>query len=145
MKHSFWEGSNYIVAKPVGNDVKIGQVVVLDWVSLEKDNPLHKYAQPAFFKVLDVESGRHKMKIECLYGGETLEVETTWFYDLKVWVNHVRRFSEGLQRDFGKEIQTLITQRDILKDVLSNAGVRVLTKEQAASIGLIDSKKPYNW
>lgn len=132
---------------------RVGMVVVLDYVSLPKDDPFAKYQQPAFFTIVEdlspedrfngvyvlrdsegnlVRDELPKGRFESTIASYLAEVSVWW-----AWVA-ARNAQSIARRD--ATINDLSIRCSVLKEVMQNQGVRVVTEEQAKTLGIGNPK-----
>lgn len=136
---------------------RVGMMVVLDHVSLSKDDPFAKYQQPAFFTIVEdltPEERCHPLRV-LLNGDYILQDQegnrirtvtnpegrfgtnvASYLSEVSVWsawmaTSHAKAIST---RD--SQIHDLAVRVAVLKEVMQNQGVRVVTTEQAKTLGI---------
>jgi len=115
---------------------RVGQAVVLTFVTLGKDHPLARYAQPHVFTINGEEDGCYLL----LDGnGRTIlakESDGQWLCDATEWVQwEAGRQTEKIRRK-NNRIALLEAHLELLKGVLVRQGVRVVSAEEAAKLGI---------
>lgn len=134
------------------NKGKKGDVVVLDGIVLDKieDNPLYGYDQPAFFTITGTkwDSDTSREDKDMLYvlrdmSGKEFSVNGSgycgcgwWLVKLDDWAkSKIGKYEEILEYE-REQKEKLKHQIEILKDILTNQGIRIVKENQAKELGL---------
>lgn len=122
----------------------VGMMVVLDHVHLGDRDPLSKYPQPAFFTITQAPPSETPGSDAYYVLRDTSghEVSTkghstaNYLYKVDEW--HDWRAGQA-EQDHAHQVRTISTLRDrleLLKEIMASQGVRVITSEQAAALGI---------
>jgi hypothetical protein len=123
---------------------KVGEMVVLDHVSLGGVGPFAKYQQPAFFVIESVDQDPHP-GIKTSYTlrdtqGVVVDTKGTdihWFLmRVTQWDRWRSDREEQTRTDQTRKIATLRDRVELLKEIMEKQGVRVITTEQAQTLGI---------
>jgi len=128
---------------PISDKGYIGQMVVLDHVTYDKDHELSKYPQPYAFtivrKVLG-KSGYYVVKdqedVEIIVKDIYKGARELYMYDLHEWLIWN---SQNTKSKLGKKddkIKKLEDHLDLLKRILTDQGFRVISETQAKKLGI---------
>lgn len=121
---------------PLYDKVRIGRAVVLTFVSLGEDHPLFQYSQPAVFVVRN----RSRMTLTLLdHMDQEVVVPLSVagdLFDAHEWAqwNRGREVEKVTRKD--AKIKSLEGNVDLLSDILTKQGVRVITREDAERLGI---------
>lgn len=125
---------------------KVADVVVLDNVTLDKSegSPLSDYIQPAFFTIVELHFSNDCRDTITSYlirdsDGAEFDVSSRYGWYLVRLVDWVEN-KEQLRRETIKHKENKIIQLqyqlDILKEILTNQGIRIVKESQAKELGL---------
>lgn len=123
---------------------RVGMIVVLDHVSLGKEHPFAKYAQPAFFTIVEDWTPEERFNgVYVLHDSEgtvILPEETSniasYLTEVSVWAAWKAATTAEAIATRDDRIHNLLVREGVLKEVMQNQGVRVVTTEQAKTLGL---------
>lgn len=128
---------------PISDKGYIGQIVVLDHVTYDKDHELSKYSQPYAFTIVEKipgESGYYVMKdqdgVEIIVKDTYKGASEIYMYDLHEWLIWN---SQNTKSKLGKKddkIKKLEDHLDLLKRILTDQGFRVISETQAKKLGI---------
>jgi hypothetical protein len=129
--------------KAIYDKGKVADVVVLDNVALDKtkDNPLSNYVQPAFFTIVGIDCRDYKDRSYLLRDMAGMEFNIDpeygwWLVKLEDWYKNKQQvYSESIKRKENK-IDKLNNQIEILKEILTNQGIRIVTEVQVRELGI---------
>jgi hypothetical protein len=136
----FYKQGKKVEVKPIFNNGRVGQIIVLTNVSLDPEFTLSRYAQPSFFVIREIkEDGYLITDDEGI--SRNLSFRTAWFiYPAKEWTSwNMEREQEELRKKEG-HIKTLTGKLELLKGILIAQGMRYVTKEQAKQFDLDEIK-----
>lgn len=115
-----------------------GDIVVLDNVALS-ESELSSYAQPAFFTIVEVKCGSDVVYVlKDMFGKEfTAGIDDGWWLvELTAWVKNKEKYhTDMLDREHLK-VERLSHQIEILKDILINQGIRIVSEKQLKDLGI---------
>lgn len=118
---------------------KLGQMVVLDSVGLGSNSPLAQYEQPAFFTIKDVVTTSEGITytLEDPKGNVVNAGSSSyWLTALPEWQAYTKDRDAKEKARNEETLKTLRDQLHVLKEVMSSQGLRVVTSEQADTLGL---------
>ena len=130
------------------NKGKKGDIVVLDNVTLSSDGdkPLSKYHQPAFFMIIEVKWGSDKSRDDkdMMYvlkdtSGSEFTVGANcgwWLVRLDDWAKFKEEKHAEILEYEREQKEKLKYQIEILRDILTNQGIRIVKESQAKELGL---------
>lgn len=128
---------------PICDKGYIGQTVVLDHVTYDKDHKLSKYPQPYAFTIMRKvlgKSGYYVVKdqkdVEITVKDTYRGASELYMYDLHEWLIWN---SENTKSKLGKKddkIKKLEDRLELLKEILTNQGFRVISETQAKELGI---------
>lgn len=130
---------------------KVGMVVVLDHVHLSSDSPFAGYKQPAFFTI--VEDRTPETRFQGVYllrdsagnlipsqeGSDTDKCSgsiSSYLIEVTEWLRWRDENTTKAIATRDAAIRDLKAKLSVLKEVMENQGVRVVTQEQAKVLGI---------
>lgn len=122
----------------------VGMMVVLDHVHLSEEGPCGKYVQPAFFTIVEAPesnaSGFNTSYVLRDTAGRLVDTKgsSTSCYLSKVedWADWRAAQAEEARVSNARTIDTLRDRVGLLKSILVEQGFRVITREQADTLGI---------
>ena len=145
----FWKNGKEIKYSGIYQNGRIGQMVVLDYVSYGENPdfskyPLAKYSHPSVFTIVEkVEGTTDGYYVVRDEEGNLVRLHNEWsgaseasLYDFRHWNEWrtVREEEERNRRD--RAIETLKDRVDLLKKILVEQGFRVVSEKQAKELGI---------
>ncbi len=144
----FWKDGKQVQLAAVRMNGHVGQVLIFDGVSYgdrstpSEKYPLAGYQQPAIFTIVEKIEGENAHYVVTDAENRRIVLPSgfhdpsTYMYDLKEWLAFQEsRISEKLARKEAK-IALLEAHLALLKSILTNQGVRVVSAEQAKKLGI---------
>ncbi len=145
----YWKDGKQVKCEEICGRGHIGQVVILDHVSygenpdLEK-YPLAKYVHPYAFTIVEKVEGKDGYYVVTDAEGNRITLRNrsygadgSYLYDANEWL----MWNKGYQKDklTRKEhkIEQLKGNLDLLKDIIIKQGFRVVTEDQAKTLGIV--------
>lgn len=138
--------------KRIWDTAQVGDIVVLDHISLNANDPLAPYmGAPAFFTVVKVQRDREVTPRERTVTTYTLRdtkgVETTtergsfgcgggYLIRVDDWREWKAAREKEKREKMEAELKRLLHREEVLREVLTAQGVRVLTESQATALGI---------
>ncbi len=146
---SYWKNGKEIPLWAIHSKGQIGQSVVycenVNWGKnpTPEVSPLSQYTPPAIFKITSKVPGDEGYYVLTDMDGNIIRARFTgisntsaYLYDMQEWVTwNEGRIAEKLSRKEHK-IELLQGQVDLLKNILVQQGIRIVTQEQAEKLGL---------
>lgn len=125
---------------------KVGQMVIygerVNW-GVNPDptkNPLSQYTCPSFFTIVEKQEGENGYYILKDAKGNSIKVTfdtTSWLlYDLQEWLTWNDLCIKEELSCKQRQIKQLENHEKLLKDILINQGIRIVTESQAKELGL---------
>lgn len=121
----------------------IGMMVVLDHVHLSIQDPLVKYAQPAFFTIVELplsDPGFDSYYVLRDTAGNEVSTKghstANYLYKVDEWAAWRAAQAEQSHVHQVRTISTLRDRLELLKEILVEQGFRVITTEQAEKLGI---------
>jgi hypothetical protein len=123
---------------PIYQEGHESQVVVLTSVSLGENFPLGRYPQPYFFVIIGRSEDSYTLRdAEGQEVTVPFETHLQWYlYDANEWVQWDLKRRKVADKKAQRRLDSVIQQRDLLRAILTDQGVRVVTEEQARQLGL---------
>jgi len=145
----YYKDNREVRISGIYNAAHVGQKVVLDHVSygeapdLQK-YPLGRYLKPSVFTVtaVNVVNGTACYTLKDFWGKLTVltdeQAQSTnpYLHDAEEWMMFIHGREKEMERRKDGRIKHLESQVALLKGILINQGVRVVTSEQADALGL---------
>lgn len=144
----YWKDGQEITYYPIYGLGRVGQVVVLAGVGFGANPdlakfPLARYSQPHAFTIIERVEGRDGYYVvvdevgsRTILRDETYGPSQNWLYDVNEWMTwQVEHAKEVVCRN-EERIKELEGQLALLKDILIRQGIKVITKEQADTLGI---------
>ncbi len=141
---TYWkDGINHEVP-PIYEKGKIGQIVIIDkvWFGEEpsaKNFNFAQYPQPYAFTIIgkvDGHDGRYTFRDQAEKEFDYNSASCGFLYSVTEWLQW-RKASEAEKFDRKeREVQKLQGHLDLLTKILTNQGIRIVTREQANTLGL---------
>jgi hypothetical protein len=125
----------------VNRNVNVGNIVCLYWVNFGSNGPMSEFKLPALFRVEEKdERGRHKFthldtgKIVSDFDGlHSLTEYMYWPSDVFDDIEYRKNIEKkSLEESFRK----MKLERDLLRQILVDQGIRIVTEDQAKRLGL---------
>ena len=130
------------------NHGRVGQIVVLDYVSYSENPdltkyPLARYSHPSVFMIVEKVDGVDGYYVVRDEEGNLVKLHNEWggaseasLYDFRHW-NEWRTAREKEERNRrDRAIETLKDRVDLLKKILVEQGFRVVSEKQAKEFGI---------
>lgn len=129
---------------------RVGMMVVLDHVGLSNDDPFAKYQQPAFFTIVEDLTPEERFNGDyILQDQEGNRIRTVanpgerYGSNMASYLSEVSAWSAWKANEHAKalkwrdaQIHDLSVRVAVLKEVMASQGVRVISNDQAASLGI---------
>lgn len=146
----YWKNGKEVIIEAIYSKGRIGQIVILgekvDWgkSTNSKANPLSQYPYLSVFTIVSISThpeDKHYLLKDSngktfILPIDSIHSDTCYLYDIDVWLSfNAIREDEKMSRK-QKKIETLESQVDLLKGILTNQGIRIVTKEQAKALGI---------
>lgn len=136
----YWKDGKEIRCDAIHDKGHVGQVVIFDRVSIGNDkHPLKKYPQPYVFTIMEKIEGKGWHYVMKDAEGELINIysgDSRYFYDaieLVTWEGG--DYIEKQMRSQDK-IRMLESQLELLKNILTKQGIRIVTQEEAEKLGI---------
>lgn len=122
--------------KPISNNGRIDQVVILDNVHLGSNSPLAPYSQPQIFTIAKKDESGYSLR-DSENNLIIVDYDTmSYVFDATEWMGWSLGRIDRVITSGNKRIQTLQGHVSLLTGILTSQGVRVVTQEQAEELGL---------
>lgn len=143
----FWQNGKKIEVNAIYSEGKVGQMVIfgqrVDWGEnpdpIEK--PLSQYSCPSIFTIVEKQEGENGYYILKDAKDNSIKVtfdscDSWYLYDSQEWLtwNDLHE-KEKLSRK-QRKIEQLESHKELLKDILTKQGIRIVTEAQAKDLGL---------
>ena len=128
---------------------KVNDIVVLDNVELnlekETSKTLIKYEQPAFFTIVKIVIKIENQIDKKFYllrdsTGKEFDVSSSdyggFFLEASNWARNKEQYYKEKLKDEQNKAEKLIHQQEILKEILTIQGIRIVPENQAKDIGI---------
>ena len=138
--------------KRIRGTAAVGDILVLDHVSLGTDDPLHRYTgRAAFFTVTEVRQVqehtppgdvgttytlRDTAGVEIQTAVEPFGGGVNYLIAVEDWREWKNQQEEKKRKALEERIRTLSDREAVLREVLTAQGVRVVTEPQAVALGI---------
>ena len=142
---TFWQNDKSIEIYPIYYKGQVGQMVIfgeqVTWGRMKP--PLSAYKAPSLFTIVEKEEGENGYCILKDTTGNLIKLQgshystsTRFLYDAQEWLSWNRMREKEALSEKNREIERLEGHIALLKDILINQGIRVVTEAQAKILGL---------
>jgi hypothetical protein len=125
----------------VNRNVNVGDIVCLYWIGFGSDHPMSEFKLPALFRVEEKdERGRHKFthldtgKIVSDFDG--LSSLTEYMYWPSDVFDDIEYCKNAEKKSHEESFRRVKLERDLLRQIIVEQGVRIVTEDQAKQLGL---------
>jgi len=143
----FWDDGGKVECKPLGNRARAGQVVIMDHVQWDDPNleqyPLALYPCPSIFTITEKTADRNPGFM--LMDGQNnliwIPGDRAWktmshLYDAAEWSAWIKAYAAHKLAAKNRKIEQLLSQTDLLKEILVRQGIHIVTQEKAKELGI---------
>lgn len=140
----FWKDGKSVRVSAIGRGGRVWQVVILDRVNFgESPNfekyPLAKYSQPSAFVIIEKVNGEPGVYYALDNDGQRIKLsdnDNHYLYDAGEWLAwRTMHEKEKLGRK-ERRIEHLEGQVALMKEILSNQGVKIVSEKVAKELGI---------
>lgn len=126
------------------NTGTVGMTVVLDHVDMGTSDPFSGLSHPAFFTITEVYPSESP-RFNTVYTlrdtkGRTVSTSASSVSNYLIQVDEWQRWRKArTDQDHTHQVRTIATLRDrleLLKEIMASQGVRVISTDQAATLGI---------
>lgn len=146
---SFWRNGKEIEIKAIYGKGKVGQMVIygerVDW-GVNPDPmkyPLSQYSSPSIFTIVEKVEGKDGYYVLQDFKGKCFKLQDEYYgasesylYDAQEWLEWNDRYEKEIRTIKNKKITQLESHLELLTNILTKQGVRIVTKAQAKELGL---------
>lgn len=129
-------------ASSVIGKVNVGDVVCLYFVTFGENDPRSKFELPALFQI-ERQIGNHKYAYRHLATGEVIEDDVSEYSSLAEYMYRPSdvfddmKYRRDVERKSHEEaFRKIKGERDLLRQILVDQGIRIVTEDQAKQLGL---------
>jgi hypothetical protein len=146
MKLEFWKDGQSVKVDSIDSRAEIGQVVILDHVNFggnpnSTKHPLAKYPQPCAFTIVDKEKDADGYGCFVVLDDKGNRIALSWtdasyLYEANEWLAWNRAHAREKLSRKERRIELLEGHLDLLKSIMAQQGVRIVSEEVAKQLGI---------
>lgn len=145
----FWKEGKKVECVAIYTRGRVGQAVILDYVSFG-DNPdltkypLASYAQPYAFTIAEKVEGKQGYYVvvddkdkRIVLRDEHYGASCSYLYDANDWISWQKEKAREKLARKERKIEQLEGNLALLKDILVNQGIRIVSEATARKLGIV--------